>query len=43
MGRYGSGKTTTLYYHSIDVRFLHRHGYLRPGAVFTLGWSVTSC
>jgi hypothetical protein len=37
MGRYGCGKTTTGYYHSIDVRFLHRHGHLRPGAVFILG------
>jgi hypothetical protein len=40
MGRYGSGKATTDYYRSIDVRFLRRHGYLRPGAVFTLGWSL---
>src|SRR5271165_2605973 len=39
MARYGSGKATTDYHHRLDVRFLHRHGHLRPGAFFALGWS----
>jgi hypothetical protein len=39
MGRYGSGKATTDYRHKIDVRFMRRYGYLRPGAFFTLRWS----
>lgn len=39
MGRYRDGKDTTDQYRRIDVRFLRRYGYLRPGASFTLRWS----
>lgn len=39
MGRYASGKETTDDYKRIDVRFLYKHGYLVPGAYFTLSWS----
>lgn len=38
MARYGSGKDTTSLYKKIDVRFLHKHGYLTPGRLFTLSW-----
>jgi len=38
MSRYGSGKDTTEGYKRIDVRFLQKHGYLVPGAAFTLSW-----
>ncbi len=36
VGRYRSGKDTTDQYQRIEVWFLRRHGYLRPGASFTL-------
>ena len=39
MGRYRSGKATTIYRLDIDVCFLRRYGYLWPGAFFTLRWS----
>lgn len=39
MSRYGSAKGTTDDYKRIDVRFLHKRGYLRPGVQFTLSWS----
>jgi hypothetical protein len=46
LGRIGSGswyrfnkKTTTDECHSVDVRYLHRHGLLKPGSRFSLRWS----
>ncbi len=46
MGGLGSGdwyrfnkKTTTGECHSIDVRYLHREGLLKPGRWFSLRWS----
>jgi hypothetical protein len=46
MGGEGSGnwyrfdkKTTTSECHSMDVRYLHREGLLKPGRWFTLRWS----
>lgn len=46
MGGTGSGswcrfgkKTTTDECHSVDVRYLHRRGSLKPGGWFTLRWS----
>jgi hypothetical protein len=46
MGGVGSGnwyrfdkKTTTGECHSLDVRYLHREGLLRPGRWFSLRWS----
>src|SRR5829696_5484481 len=46
MGGVGSGnwygfdkKTTTGECHSIDVRYLHREGLLKPGRWFSLRWS----
>lgn len=39
MGRYGSGKATTNQYQTIDVRYLRRYGFLRPGAFFPLRWT----
>src|SRR3712207_9556781 len=46
MGGVGSGnhyrfdkKTTTDECQSIDVRYLHRNGLLRPGHSFSLRWS----
>jgi hypothetical protein len=46
MGGLGSGscsrwnsKTTTESQHRIDIRWLKKHGYLRPGNIGTLSWS----
>ena len=46
MGGIGSGswyrfdkKSTTEECHSVDVRYLHRNGLLKPGNWFSLGWS----
>ncbi len=46
MGGVGSGnwyrfdkKTTTGECHSVDVRYLHRNGLLKPGHSFSLRWS----
>jgi hypothetical protein len=46
VGGVGSGnwyrfdkKTITDECHSVDVRYLHRHGLLKPGGWFTLRWS----
>lgn len=46
MGGYGSGrwyswggKTTTESQHRIDIRWLKKQGYLRPGNVGSLSWS----
>ena len=46
MGGYGSGrwcswggKATTESQHRIDIRWLKKHGYLRPGTVGYLSWS----
>jgi hypothetical protein len=46
VGGIGSGnwyrldkKTTTGECHSVDVRYLHRNGLLKPGGRFTLRWS----
>jgi hypothetical protein len=46
MGGEGSGnwhrfdkKTTTSECHSVDVRYLHREGLLKPGRWFSLRWS----
>jgi hypothetical protein len=46
MGGYGSGrwyrwdsKTTTESLHRIDIRWLKKQGYLRPGAAGSLSWS----
>lgn len=41
MGRYGSGRATTDYYHKIDVFSFNRDGLLRPGTSFTVRWSRT--
>jgi hypothetical protein len=46
VGGVGSGdwhrfdkKTTTGECHSVDVRYLHRNGLLKPGSWFSLRWS----
>jgi hypothetical protein len=46
MGGFGSGrhnswsaKTTTESQHRVDIRWMKRQGYLRPGAVGLLSWS----
>ena len=46
MGGVGSGnwyrfdkKTTIAECHSVDVRYLHREGLLKPGRWFSLRWS----
>lgn len=46
MGGIGSGswerteaKSSTGECHSVDVRYLHRHGLLKPGHRFSLSWS----
>ena len=36
---YRGGKDTTEQYHGIDIRTLHRKGFLKPGGGFTLRWS----
>lgn len=40
MGRYsGSGRATTSGYMGLDVRYLQRNGFLRPGSSSSLRWS----
>lgn len=46
MGGPGSGrilrwntKSTTESQHRIDIRWLNKHGYLKPGSIGTLSWS----
>lgn len=39
MSRYGRTEETTDGYKRIDVRFLHKHSYLRAGMQFSLNWS----
>jgi hypothetical protein len=39
MGGHRGSKATTEDFHRLDVRYLSRNGYLRPGASFTVRWS----